>query len=1000
MAGRSVSQEKWKHYFAERRTGASIAAAARVAGIDKSTCYSLERGSPTSSGAAIKKVLDADVLPDVVPLDKLSPEAKRALDDFAYFRRRYFGRISSPWQEEAGRTVVEYLLTPDKEYIVLNCPPGSGKSTLWHDVCCWLICRDRSIRILWGSATQRQAERYTNRIRRSLARRQIVRADPDAIALGLAVDAEATLVDDFGRFKPLGQEMWRSEQFVVAQEGDLAVEDKEPTVQAVGFDTEYLGNRVNLCLWDDVVTKATIRTQEMREQSQQNWDDEAESRIEPGGCLVLNGQRLSSVDLYRYCLDKRLTPDADDDDGMDDDTRAVSGTPMYRHIIYKAHYPEKCTPGSHKLSAAPYPEGCLLDPRRLSFRELRNKRADRFAVVYQQEDVDAADALVHPVWIKGGTMDGVDYPGCWDDKRGIAEIPQGLTGGLFSVVTCDPSPTRFWAIEWWGYHKDSEQRFLLDLCRQAMEAPDFLDWDYNHNRFSGLLEEWWQRANDKGAPFSHVIVEANAAQRFLLQYDHVKRWCALRKVLIVPHQTHRNKSDEEYGVETIAPHYKYGRIRLPGKATDGSRMASMKLVDEVTRWPDSGTDDCHPAGVPIQTARGPVPVERVQPGDLVLTHAGRWRPVEAVGERAETDQIFTLRAAGALPLQATGNHPILVVPGYREPPTNRERYDLGGAEFIPAEKLTGTGRHSENPTALLTPFSTEVTSPTILDAEDTEFALLLGVYLAEGSVSDHAVQFTLNVNERALATWIAATMRHRYGCNTNEIVRGNTLMLACQSMRARADFDQFGRRDTKALPNESLTWPAALQRAVLRGWAIGDGCNSGGRFRGTSISRPLLTQMETFAARLGAAGRLSIHQQSRSGVIAGNPYTSKIQWALSFGQAAFARIYDPTHELDIDRWGHLAPTSGANLGMQVDTEAGYVIRKLRRVDASPFSGTVHSLQVADDRSYVAQGLAVHNCLMAHWFLEWTLPQLKTRQTPPPRRSVPAWLNRSMPRVAA
>jgi hypothetical protein len=574
--------------------GASIYAAARTAGIDKATAYRMEKGDPTSSGAQIKKVIDAEELPDVIAPDKLCPQAKRSLEDFGYFRRRYFGRISSPWQEQVGYDAVGWIESPDKEYIVQNCPPGAGKSTILHDLVCWLICRNRGIRIMLGSASQRQAKQYSGRIRRSLERRQPVKADPEQVARGLAVDAESTLVADFGRFKPLSQDLWRQEEFIVAQVGDIAVEDKEATVAAYGMDSGFLGGRFDLVLWDDLVDKRTTRTVEMREAQQEWWDGEAETRVEPGGCLILNGQRMAGEDLYRYCLDKRLLPDDEDDDGDVDELAKVDGLPMYRHVVYKAHYPDLCSEGSHRKDAPAYLRGgCLLDPRRLSWKELRNKRADRFLVMYQQEDGDPDEALVNPLWIKGGRgTDGVDYPGCWDNDRGIAQIPQGLAGDTFSVVCADPSPTKFWAIGWWLYHPDSEQRFLLDLHRQAMDAPDFLDWDANNHRFTGLLEEWWVRADDAGRPFSHVIVEANAAQRFLLQYDHVRRWMTLRKVNIVPHQTHRNKSDEKFGVQTIAPHYRHGRVRLPGKASDGSRVASLKLVDEVTRWPDGSTDDC------------------------------------------------------------------------------------------------------------------------------------------------------------------------------------------------------------------------------------------------------------------------------------------------------------------------------------------------------------------------------------------------------------------------
>jgi hypothetical protein len=224
--------------------------------------------------------------------------------------------------------------------------------------------------------------------------------------------------------------------------------------------------------------------------------------------------------------------------------------------------------------------------------KVRNN-ARRFTVVYQQDDFDSGSALVQRVWVDGGRgADGVDYPGCWDVNRGLAEVPAGLSPPVFSILTADPSPSKFWAIQWWLYHPDTEQRFLMDSIRQAMDAPDFLDWNQNLGAFTGILEEWWRRSVDLGVPITTAIFESNAAARFVLQYEHVKRWQALRGVGVVPHETHRNKSDPNFGVQTIAPHYQFGRVRLPGKQhADMGRVVSMRLVDEVCRWPEGSTDD-------------------------------------------------------------------------------------------------------------------------------------------------------------------------------------------------------------------------------------------------------------------------------------------------------------------------------------------------------------------------------------------------------------------------
>jgi hypothetical protein len=390
------------------------------------------------------------------------------------------------------------------------------------------------------------------------------------------------------------------------------------------MDGGFLGGRYDVVVWDDLVDKKSHRTAEARETLINMWETEAETRLEPGGLLILQGQRMRSDDLYRYALDLKA---GDPDDYGPDQERPQK----YHHIIYRAHFEDVCKGdrvsvetgervvhpyvdedgflkggGKDKLNpdhakdGTPWrPDGtggCLLDPVRLDWRSLqtiRANRAERYLVMYQQEDTDPANALVHPVWVSGGLGDdGIEYPGCWDRDRDLAQLPRGLSGQLVSVATADPSPTRFWSIQWWIYHPDSEQRFLMDLVRQQMDAPDFLDYDFNAGAFVGVMQEWQERSKRLGLPITHWVFEANAAQRFVLQYDHAKRWQRKHGVDLIPHQTHANKSDPEFGVQTIAPHWRWGRVRLPGKSGGMGRVAAMKLVDEVTRWPDGATDDC------------------------------------------------------------------------------------------------------------------------------------------------------------------------------------------------------------------------------------------------------------------------------------------------------------------------------------------------------------------------------------------------------------------------
>lgn len=599
IIGSKFTPAQREHFKALLNRGYNITQASREVGCSRSTGNHWARDL-ARNGDEWRMRVEEQKLPEVVPFVELGPEAKRALFDFEFFRLRYFGRTSSPWQLDAAQNILTWAYSDDTEFVVQNAPPGGGKSTLWHDVVCWMIVRDRSVRILLGSRTQRQADKYAGRVKASLERTRPLGANPK---LGRMVDAQACLAADYGRFKPrVG--VWRREEFVVQQVDDEPGDEKEPTVAAYGQDSGSLGHRALVVLWDDLVDKTSIRTADAQEDQREWWDSEGENRTEPGGLCCLNGQRRGPEDLYRYNLDKRL---GEDEVETDEELAALTDG-KYRHIVYRAHYEELCT-GDHSRDAVAYdpadPDagGCLLDPKRLPWKgsgglatRMRNSET-RYRVEFQQEDTDPQSVLVQKVWVNGGRdADGIEYPGCWDNDRDLCELPRNLASPLVSAATVDPSSANFWALEWWVYSPATQYRYLMDLERRRMDAPDLLDWNELGGVHHGWMETWQTRsehvAHALGLPvrINYWIIERNAAQRYLLAYEHVTRWKALRSVEIIPHDTGMNKLDPDLGVESVKNVYRYQQVRLPGARR--ARPQALKLVTEATHYPDVTTTDC------------------------------------------------------------------------------------------------------------------------------------------------------------------------------------------------------------------------------------------------------------------------------------------------------------------------------------------------------------------------------------------------------------------------
>lgn len=587
----TTAPDKQVAYFKLRSQGWNRTAAAKKVGIAYNTAVKLD-GVDRPDGRVVQAERIQATLGEPIPFDDLSDRAKRGFSDFAFFQRTYLGRIPIPWQVEAAERIVAMVDSDDEEWAVVNCPPGSGKSTCFtHDLPAWLTVRNRAITGLLGSAVQNTAEAYIRRLKDTFERAVPLKADPRLIRLGLAVDAESTLSEDYGRFKP-DNGIWAADQFVVAQHDGALVAEKEPTWSAFGREGGVLGMRYQFVIWDDLVSDKRLNSSDMIDADREWYSDIAESRLEPGGTFILQGQRLGPADLYGYALKMRRLPDEVDEEAEYDDEMGT--VPKYSHIIYKAHYQELCE-GNHKLNAPAYgqPGGCLLFPRRLSWRRLSPimiERNSRFRVVYQQEEVDPETVLVQKAWVNG--QDG--HIGCWDKERDRLQVPPGVDlARCVSVVAVDPSPANYWAIGWWLIDPtppSGPHRYLIDLERRGMGANKFLDYIVAKQEYTGVAESMQQTSYALGIPITHWIIETNAAQKFMTQYDTVQNWQRMHGVRIVPQDTYRNKSDSNYGVQTLGGIWERGLVRLPGKGM--GRTAALKLVDEVTSYPHTRTDDC------------------------------------------------------------------------------------------------------------------------------------------------------------------------------------------------------------------------------------------------------------------------------------------------------------------------------------------------------------------------------------------------------------------------
>lgn len=589
-------------FIALRTQGVTnLEACARVGGINKKTGEDWWRKHKTNQA---RRNGDGGIPPKTLAQIRKHSLARRAHDDFAYFRLLCFGYKTPPAALRAVEALRASVEEKRRSFVLLNVFPGWGKSSLMMHFCCWMIVRNRHIRIMWGSSADHNAAKWVREARAALMRTEPDEGNPIDIARGRAVKPRYCMVDLFGRFRPSAHHglSWTEKEFTVASPGNgingEGPPPSGPTMVSISRRKKFVGKRAELAIWDDVWTTEEEENPDQGRAVKRWYDSISEERVQPEGTLVLVMQRLGPNDLSRHVLSQQVP--------TRDELGAENGyRPKYEHIVYPAHHDDLCT-GLHPDGMTPWDPAnpqmgqCLTDPLALPPDDYLAKRSSPiWNVVYQQRDTDPTTATFQEVWLTGGKdEDGEVYPGCLDKDRGLWMLPEGVDPSrLVSAMSVDVGHENFWglyaSVHLAGDNENTEWILAAEQRRMpAGTSKGLIDWDFEEERFVGLMEEWWQTSNAIGAPFSHVICEINAAQRHLFRLTNViQRWQTLHNCRVLSHQTARNKNDPKLGVPAqLQIRYQLGAVRIPW-APGITRSTMQTFYNQIIAYGQKGSTD-------------------------------------------------------------------------------------------------------------------------------------------------------------------------------------------------------------------------------------------------------------------------------------------------------------------------------------------------------------------------------------------------------------------------
>lgn len=438
--------------------------------------------------------------------------------------------------------------------------------------------------------------------------------------------------------------------------------------------------------------------------------------------------------------------------------------------------------------------------------------------------------------------------------------------------------------------------------------------------------------------------------------------------------------------------------------------ADISAVDP-RRYPATdilwASPECFPANTLILARRGLVSIEEIRVGDEVLTHKRRWRAVTSVMERIADTVIVA--GAGHARMEVTARHPFYARRNGKVWINDIRRYRRHPAE--PEWIAAGDLAETDTAWSSFTDYGEPLPVPPVGGRGarmDSDFWWVVGRWLGDGSVRiEHnppeplpsvprrrsqpagsgcvvcgnpaepdGRSATGHVSPYCSGRCKAANKRRnpiRVSRGEVHICCGNhetedlgkrlatlepdsgrraastTMRWQCRELRTGHLFTtghlglaewlvaHFGRYSYgKTIPTWALTMPDHHRQALLNGYLSADG-SLGRVTTAASVSKQVAVGVRLLALSLGHNASLRQPSKRRTGAIEGRQVSIRPLWSVGW-------------------------TTDPNASHARTTEDGGIRwSPVREVRAGRKQVRVYNLSVADDESYVADGLIVHNC---------------------------------------
>jgi len=460
-------------------------------------------------------------------------------------------------------------------------------------------------------------------------------------------------------------------------------------------------------------------------------------------------------------------------------------------------------------------------------------------------------------------------------------------------------------------------------------------------------------------------------------------------------------------------------LRAPWGSPGGKRWLAHTIASLLPEHKKYVEPFCFPSGTEVSTENGWIPINKLTVRDCVLTRNG-FKPIGKIFARKYSGDLVSLRIKGDYrPMLGTPNHRVLVVreclirevkqtwnsgrvletplklvrsgsaatTQVRNPKLTRQRARAmyRSAEWIPIRSVRPGDwvvQHfdfrSQNAGIIGLPKiqrrgSTRDRLPYV--AWNGDLCRLVGLYLAEGSLDQRGVVFTLHSKEKEFIQFIRNVMMKNFQTAGRVATKKNnkSVDVRFSTLQAKLFFENFGRgAKNKFIPPRWKRLPREREGQLLRGILEGDGCYvQGEAIEITTVSERLAADVYDLLVRQGSCP--SITRNRINTTLPNGQRYSGIAFKVAVtgdGRQRIAKILGKSLGWPKQRY------LGTNLlGCGNGDITHAQLRKVQSVGVREgFAGDVYNLQVVGDPSYVTRLATVHNCGGAAVF--WAKEQSK------------------------